>query len=410
MPRVIQTTPRLVDTFTLGANLTAGQEKRIELSKVQPFLNPGGKSMVKRIRFKNTATFTITAAQPKLPSLWLKVFLDKKLVGPAGYQIVQSQPGWQDALWEYLQRGEIDWLRCRDIAAGVTSATRTWEQAIDFEEPMTLAPAARFWPLEAFKAAGSALSLTLRATPLTVKGVATVTIASWTTKVYLDVFDVDASMVPLPTLITRYSLATQSGDAKPSPGIGKYLRIAMANSPIPTDNVDTAFGAGGNTSDDLSSYLTVDSFGYQGNFAVYQEDVDQLIQRKVKELSVEQHSQLDDNSGNKSEFRIGDPQENFDGLVRLIPVLTPSKGYANIANAPRFADMPVLQVNGGSRAGLPGGFFWLCERIDARTDAVLNATVGAMTDVNGRSLLGRSAKVTPGYNDPSVAPLLIDAR
>jgi hypothetical protein len=410
MPIVIPTTPRLVKTLTLGSNLTAGQETKIELSSVQPFVDVGRKSMLKRLRFKVTAAFTITAAQPALASVWLKFFLDKRLVGPANYPIVDKQPGWQDVIWAYLQKGEIDWLRCRDIAAGTTSATRTWEQAIEFEEPAIIGQGARFWPVEAFKAPGSGLYLTLRGPTLTLKGVATITITSCTIQVYADVFDVPANAVSIPTLVTRYSLATMAADATPTPGIGRYLRIVMANSPLATDNVDTTFGAAGGTADDLSAYTTVESFGYQGAFSVYQEAVDQLIQRKMREISVEQHSQLDNNAGNKSEFRFLDPQENFDGLLHAIPLVTPTRGTQDMQRLPQFADVPRLQANGGSRAGLPAGFNWLCERVDIRTAAVLNATVGALTDVNGRSALGKNTATARGYTDPSVAPLTIDLR
>jgi hypothetical protein len=411
MPRTIETTPRLVATLTLGAGLTAGTEKYVSLKDVQSFLSPGFKSMLLRLRLVVQVTGTITAAQPALSSLFLKALINKRLVGPANYPIVADQPGWQDSLWQYIVRGEVGWKRCRDIAAGTTAFTRTWEQGIDFEEPNLNSQTARCWPLEAFKAPNSGLYITLRATPLTIKGVAGFTITAATIQVFADVFDVPADQVSIPVPTTRYSIATNAADLNPTPGIGKYLRMMMSNSPIPTDNVDQTFGAATNTSDDLSAYTTVNSFGYVGNQPVLEEPVDQLLQRKVREVSREPHSQLDNNAGNKGEFRLIDPMESFDGLVRLIPLVTPGRG-TSVVDARRFSDFPKLYANGGVRTGLPSGFWWLLERIDNRTDAILNGIVGAMTDINGRPILGRSAIVPPHYRgaDPTIVPLIINAK
>jgi hypothetical protein len=413
MPRTIETTPRLIATLTLGSNLTAGTEKYVSLKDAQSFLNPGFKSILLRLRLVVQVTGTISAAQPALSSLFLKALVNKRLVGPANYPIVADQPGWQDSLWQYIVRGEVGWKRCRDIAAGTVAFTRTWEQGIDFEEPMLNSQIARAWPLEAFKAPNSGLYVTLRATPIAggIKGVAGLTITAATIQVFADVFDQPADQVPIPICTTRYSSATNAAELNPSPGIGKYLRMMMANSPIPTDNVDQTFGAGTNTSDDLSTYTTVESFGYTGNQPVNQEPVDQLLQRKVRELSREPHSQLDNNAGNKGEFRLIDPMENFDGLVRLIPLVTPGRN-TSVTDGRRFSDFPKLYANAGVRTGLPAGFWWLLERVDPRTDAILNGIVGAMTDVNGRPILGRTAMVPPTYRgaDPSIVPLIINAK
>jgi hypothetical protein len=268
---------------------------------------------------------------------------------------------------------------------------------------------ARCYPVEAFKAPNSGLWLTLQS-PVTIKGVA-LTISSGWIEVYAHVIDVAPNKVPLPIPVSEFAVRTNSGDVAPSPGPGKYLRVAMANSPVPGDNVDTAFGSGTNTSDDLSAYTSIESFGVVPNMlTVDHEYVDLLLQRVMRDVSQEQHSQLDNPTGNKGEFRLGDPLENFDGLTRVITLVYPSKG-SSLLRAPLFLDYPRLHANNDSRTGLPAGFFFLCQRIDPRSDAMLNALVASLTSTAGKSLLGRQATINAAHiADPSRAQMTIDAR
>jgi hypothetical protein len=212
--------------------------------------------------------------------------------------------------------------------------------------------------------------------------------------------------VPVPIAVSEFAIQTNLGDLAPSPGPGKYLRIIMANSPVPADNL------GGVATDDLAAYTQIDSFGYAGvgNYAVYQEPVERLLQRAMSDISTEKHSQLDDNSGNVSRFRLWDPNENFNGLTMAIPLVYPSKGTDFFNLAPLFSDFPRLHANGDSRVGLPDGFFFLCQRIDARTDQMLNAYLSAIKPVSGQgSLYGRPAsQAHPG--DPSRQVLTVNAK
>ena len=65
--------------------------------------------------------------------------------------------------------------------------------------------------------------------------------------------------------------------------------------------------------------------------------------------------------------------------------------------------------------GLPANLWFLAQVLPPRTDAILNATVAAMTSVSsGQSLLGRDADVAPGHKgvagvDKSRVPLVINA-
>jgi len=402
MARTIQTKPRLVTTLTLGSNFFAGQKQFVDLSQIQPFIDYGNKSMLMRLTFKITAGLTFSASMPALSTLFLKYLLDKELVGPGKFMISQDRRGWHDPLWKYAQRGEIDWIRGLDIPASTTSATRTWYQDIDFEEPLQPGSISRCWPIECFKAPNAGLWLTWKS-PVTIKGV-TITTSTLVIQVYADVFDVPAATVPIPLAISEFALQTNSGDVNPTPGIGKYLRVMMANSPVPADNLD------GTSADDLSAYTTIDYFGYQNNYAVFQQPVDRWMQAVMKNITVEGHSQLNTNTGNKGEFRLFDPAENFDGFVRAIPLVIPNKG-TDVTAVPTFSDYPRLGANGNIRTGLPGGFFFLCQRIEARTDTVLNAAVGALTSASsGKSIIGRPAQQSQGHagSDPSRSPLVVN--
>lgn len=414
MARAIQTKRRLVATLTLGSNLNLNTRTFVDLSKIQPFIDVGNKSMLARVLIKTTATLTIPAAQPALPTLFLKALVDKDLIGPGNYQITYGRRGWHDPIWGVMQRGELDGIRGADIAAGTTSAVRTWTQAIDFEEPLLGGQIARCYPVEAFTAPNAGLWLTLRS-GFTIKGISSVTVSAAVISVYVDVFDVAADAVPLPIPMSEFALQTLANDINPTPGPGKYLRVVMANSPIAVDNSDPTFGAGNSppTPDDLSAYTTVDYFGVAANYAVYQEDVSLLMQRVSKDILTEKHSQLASNAGNKSEFRLFDPQENYDGLTRAIPLIYPSKG-ADLTQVPSYEAPPRLGANGGIRTGLPQGFWFLCQRFDPRSDSMLNALVGAMTaSGTGKSILGRTAQIAPGYrgsSDYTRAPLIINAK
>lgn len=405
MPRNVKTTRRLIASLTLGGNLQPGVKTPVDMSKIQPFIQVGNKSMLMKIEFEAIAGFTEPASQPLLHTLSLKYLLDTELVGPAGYIISQARAGWTSPIWEYLQRGRLPWIFGRDIAAGATSATRTFTSEIDFEEPLLNSPMARCWPVEAFRAGGAGLFVTWK-TPVTIKGV-TLTTASLTLNIYAHVFDVPANQVPLPVLVSETMTRTNLGDINPSPGIGQYLRLAMALSPVAADN-------DGVNSDDLSAVTQIDYFGMPNRYTVQNQPVVLHLQDLVKLIGTEPPSQLDDNSGNKSEFHLLDPQQNFDGHVRAIPLIWPDKG-SNITDGPRYNDYPKLGVNGNVTTGLAAQFWWLAQKVDPRSDEVLNATVGAMTSAQTQqSLVGRSAVVAPGYDvagaDKSRAPLVINAQ
>lgn len=398
------TTRRKIASLVLGsAALPANTKTAVDMTKIPPFVQVGMRSVMMKLEFKLTATFTEPASQPLLQTLYLKSLLDTELVGPAGFIITAARKGWHDPIWEYMQRGRIDWIKGINLPAAGTAATRTWTQEIDFEEPLTSSPLARCWPVEAFKAGGAGLFVTYK-TPYTIKGVA-LTTTSLTLDIYAHVFDVKASEVPIPILVSELAVKTNGGDINPSPGIGQYLRILMSLAPVPADNDGTA-------SDDLSAYTTIDYFGLQNAYAVYQQPVPLYMQDLNKQIATEQPSQLNVNTGNQSEFRLLDPQQNFDGAIRAIPLVYPQKG-SNIFNGPIYNDFPRLGANGDVTAGLPLNFWWLLQRLEPRTQAVFNATVGAMTSVStNRSLLGANGKIPSGLvgqADVSRLPMIVDA-
>ena len=158
------------------------------------------------------------------------------------------------------------------------------------------------------------------------------TTSALTLNIYAHVFDVAANQVPLPVLVSEVAIKTNAGDINPSPGIGKYLRLALALSPVAADNDGTAL-------DDLSAITNIDYFGLPNNYTVQQQPTVLHLQDMMKLISTEQPSQLNTNTGNKSEFRTIDPQQNFDGNMRLIPLIWPSKG-ADVTQGPSTTTSP----------------------------------------------------------------------
>jgi hypothetical protein len=401
----IKTTRRLVASMVLGSASFAPNVKTfVDMSKIPPFVQVGMKSMLMKLEFQLTATMGFGSSGPAVPTLFLKYLLDTELWGPGNYVITSDRRGWHDSVWQYMQRGRIDWIKGADIPASTSSATRTWTQEMDFEEPNLPSQIARCWPIEAFRAGGAGLYIKYK-TPVTIKG-ATITTTALTLNIYAHVFDMPAAAVSLPLLISEFATKTNTGDINPSPGIGQYLRTLMALSPVPADNDGTA-------SDDLSPYTQIDYYGLPNAYTVYQQPVTLHMQDMAKLISTEQPSQLNTNTNNKSEFRLLDPQQNFDGAIRAIPLVWPDKGR-DITAGPIYNDKPQLGVNGNVTAGLPANFWFMNQRIDPRTDAILNATVSAMTSAStGQTLLGRVAAIPKAHNVPGVdksrVPLLINA-
>jgi hypothetical protein len=184
------------------------------------------------------------------------------------------------------------------------------------------------------------------------------------------------------------------------------LRCLLAESPVAADNDGTVL-------DDLSAITSLDYFGLPNFYTVYQQPTVLHMQDMNKLISTEQPSQLNTNTGNKSEFRLLDPQQNFDGHIRAIPLIWPDKG-ANLTDGPQYNDKPLLGINADVGAGLPASYYFLCQTIEPRTDVVLNATMSALTSASsGQSLVGARVAVAPGYNvagaDLSRVPLLVNA-
>lgn len=404
--KLLKTQRRLIATLTLGSNLVANTKTFVDMSKIQPFVTVGMKSVLQKIEFELAATITEPASQPALSTLFLKYFLDTELIGPANFPIRQAGRGWMDPIWEYMQRGRIDWIKGADLAANATSSNRTWTQEMDFYEPNTKAPIARCWPVEAFKAGNAGLWVTFKTPIASIKGVSTLTVTALTLNIYAHVFDVPAATTPIPLLVSEFSVKTNAGDINPTPGIGKYLRVLLANSPVVTDN-------DGTNADDLSAVANIDYFGLANAYAVYQQPTFLYVQDGNKSIANEQPSQLNVNTGNKGEFRLLDPQQNLDGVLRVIPLIFPDKG-SDLTGGPLYNDFPRLGINGNVTAGLPANFYFLCQRVEPRTDAILNATVSALTSAStGKPLIGQQAVVPKGHAvqgaDISRVPLLINA-
>lgn len=402
-----KTKRRLVASLVMGSSgFSANTRTFVDMSKIPTFQTVGMKSMLMKLEFELVGSFTHAASQPLLNTLFLKYGLNTELWGPGNFIISQDRRGWMDPIWEYAQRGRIDWIKGQDVAASTTSYSRTWTQEMDFEEPMLKSTIARCWPVEAFRAGNAGLYVTWKTPFGPIDGVSAVTTTALTINIYAHVFDIPASQLFLPILVREFAIKTDSGVLHPTPGIAQFLRCLLAESPVAADNDGTVL-------DDLSAITSLDYFGLPNAYTVYQQPTVLHMQDMNKLISTEQPSQLNTNTGNKSEFRLLDPQQNFDGHIRAIPLIWPDKG-ANLTDGPTYNDKPLLGINGDVSGGLPGNYWFLCQTVEPRTDVVLNATMAALTSSSsGQSLIGARAAVAPGYNvagaDLSRVPLLVNA-
>lgn len=402
-----KTKRRLVASLVAGTSqFQLNTRTFVDMSKIPTFQTVGMKSMLMKLEFKMTASCTLAASQPLLNTLFLKYGLNTELWGPGNFIISQDRRGWMDPIWQYAQAGRIDWIKGQDVAAATTSFSRTWTQEMNFEEPQLKSSIARCWPIEAFRAGNAGLYVTFKSPFGPIDGVSAVTTTAITIDIYAHVFDIPASNLFLPILVREFAVKTDGGVLHPTPGIGQYLRCLLALSPVAADNDGTVL-------DDLSAITSLDYFGLPNAYTIYQQPTVLHMQDMNKLISNEQPSQLNTNTGNKSEFRLLDPQQNFDGHIRAIPLIWPDKG-ANITDGPIYNDKPLLGINADVSAGLPGNYYFLCQTVEPRTDVVLNATMAALTSSSsGQSLIGARVAPAPGYNipgqDQSRIPLLVNA-
>lgn len=408
-------------TMVLGANgYNADANSRVDLTAWDGWRSPttGKKPMLLTLEFKFTGDFTTANGDAALRSLFLMYMLDiVSMKGPGGIEIIRGAKGWHRYLYNYLNKGEIRGFRPRNIAANGSGTlghnTRTVSMYLDFVEHKARNPYFRCWPLECFTSKSGGAELTLfqkSAAQLLFTGGAAVHLGvpTGTLEIWAHIWDVPATQVIIPAIVLESS---QTGDARvnPTPGAGAYLRLMMANSPNGGDNGQAA------DVDDLSAYTTLNSFGYQNRYVVQgDEGLDLYMQRISEAITDEQHSQLDDPTGNKAEYMLLNPVENFDGHVRAIPFVTPRNGE-DITEAPIFTDDPKLTANGNSRAGLPVSITWLTQTVQPRTNAQLQAIINSMTSLRGTKITAQARPFTQGGRaiyagaDPSRVPLMIDA-
>jgi hypothetical protein len=403
-------------TLVLGANgYNADANSRVDMTAWDGWRSPvaGKKPMLLALEFKLVGDFTTANGDAALASLYLQYMLDiVSLKGPGGIEIIRGAKGWHRWLYNYMKKGEIRGVRPRNIAANSSGAlghnARTVTMYVDFVEHKARNPYFRCWPAECFtsKSGGAELTLFQKSTAqslftggsLVHLGLPTVTVEIWA-----HLWDIDARRMIIPAVILE---ASQPGDARlnPTPGLGAYLRIMMANSPAPADNTNAA------DIDDLSSYSVLNSFGYQNRYLIQgDEGLDLYMQKVSDEITEEQHSQLDDPTQNKAEYMLFNPSENRRGNVPAIPFVYPRNGQ-DITDAPIFTDDPKLTANGNSRAGLPASITWLTETIVPRTNAMLKSILSSMTTLRGTSITA-TPRVPQGYAgaDSSRVPLVVDA-
>ncbi|HEX8010198.1 MAG TPA: hypothetical protein VF814_04600 [Casimicrobiaceae bacterium] len=401
-------------TMTLGTDLPANATKRVDMSNFDAWRSPvlGMKPMLLAIEARITGVFTTAAASAGLRDMFLQYLHDfVSLKGPGGIELIRDGAGWHRYLFNYLQKGELRGIRARALAAnagpGTASYTRTIEQFVDFVEHKAPDPYFRCWPFECFanKASGAELTVRLRDSATLFLSAAAVVLglSSATIEYAVHLSDVPAANLQIPAIVLESNIGHENR-VRATPGNGAYLRCVVANSPAPADNV-------GGEDDDLSGYDTIDSFGHEGRYLLKDESVDTFVQRVTDEVSDEPASNFDDPSNYRAAYRMTSPFENFDGHLRMLPLIYLRNGQG-LGDVPVFQDEPKLRVNGDVRTALPEEISWLTQQVIPRTKEQEKAILRSIR-INGTDTPISKAGVTPkryAGHDPSRVPLIVDAR
>lgn len=370
------------------------------------------------LQISGTNIWQLAANSAALKDLFLGHMLDiTQLSVAGGVDLIRGAKGYLRSLFNYLQRGRIEDVRARNLAApggAPATYTRTITAMIDFLEPRLRNPFMRCWPVECLvsRQAGSQFLFKLNAAAkqFFVGGSAStlsiVTANTPVVTVWMHIVDVDARDVTMPAIVLE-SHQVSDTRVNPTPGAGAYLRILGTLSPVNADN----YGANGTDVDDLSAYSTIDYFGTPNNYAIWKEDVSLYMRKVARSVSLDPPLLQDDpaNGGNaKAQFQLFNPLENFDGHLRAIPFLYPKPGQ-DVNDARIFADDPKLGANGDSRAGLPASINWATHAVVPRTTAQLLAAINCLRTTRGTAVTNRP-KIPPQYSkaDPSRVPLSID--
>ena len=403
-----------VGSFTLGNQFSANKWFDVSFQNLPEYQLPGFKSIITEIELKCALTATTLANDQALPGMFLHYLLDTEVYGPGGARWRQRK-GWHDPIWNAVQDGRV--LGQRAAALPLTggspgSYARTFSKHIRFTEDLMSSRFAACPPSIAMAKGNGKLRFFLHNSSEGVRPGGAGPLGLGCSAAVIDVFvhtiDVPNTKVPLCVFLEEMSIDGLS-DMWPSPDIGDYLRIVLANGP--------AFGA--TSWDDVSAYTNIDSFGVPGNFRVFDTPVDlwyREFHKQITDQFGDEHTLLDAAAANqKAEFRVLDPIENNDGKLRGIPLVYPRFGQ-DIAEAVRFRGAkPLLKTNGNSRAGLPATIDFLVHRVQPRDDKALNAMLTALSpnavhrgvDIP-MSYKDASGKKLPGIDERRI-PLLVDA-
>lgn len=373
----------------------------IILDNLPEYLIPGNKAYVEEFELKLTMTFGTLANDPALQSIFLNNTVDTEVYGPGSFRI-SSRKGWHDPLWAAIQDGRVYGARCLDLpttGGSPGSYTRTFTKHIRFVDDFMSSRFARCIPAIAFAKAAGKLRVFVHAAAEAIKGLAGLSVSACTIDLFAHLIDIPAQHCIMPVLVEEQS---NDGikDTNPGPDIGAYMRLVMANGP------QFASGGWANT-DDLSAYTSLDLFGDPGNYTIIDRPVDLHMRQVNEDLSQQggdphQFMTAAATPGaatpvQKSEFRVYDPVENFDGKLRGIPLVYQRYG-ADIADIPRwYGKKPTLKANNNSPTGLPPSVDVLYQRVVARDQKWITSIMGAVSP----RATGRNLVVPPGYmKDP----------
>jgi hypothetical protein len=364
-----------------------------------PYRNDNGVGIVTAIELYCQCTVATTASSAAVKAYRLHRLIDWQLVGPDGF-IHVDRLGYHDAVREYLQFGEFGRQTCADLPATGGSAgsyPRTFTKFMSFLQPGMRDPYFACLP-SAYFARGQ-LRIFPHGTGTTYSG-ATASLSDLTITAYVHILDVPAAAVPIGAFIQE-GYGSLNNEPRPSPGAGRYLRLAATLDP-----------ATATYEDDLGSITSFDFGASDGAGMIHRNrDTVELIREWNQINCRDQKPNFGTLTSPQEFYRFLDPTANVSGDLHALPLVFPRR-RDGVQNMPLWNSRPELRINNDNRSGVPAAFDLIWDRFASREPKHIQNVMESVRQGSYGRFRGEAAHMAPGYAgvDPRHAPLIVDAR
>jgi len=363
-------------SWSVSGNSLFSGDNNIPLGNL-PVKNEAGVGMLVALEYKLDVTFATLTSDPTVPSYMLDGFFGTKLVSNDGKEWINWM-GYDAPIREFDRQG---WLRGNPIAldlpatggGGPGSYSRSIVRRYEFIRPELGALAhINLLPTRYFATSGYFY--------LDLRGVgsarfyngATVTITAATLTLTAYVADwLDLANFPVACFI-RERFRRGDVDQQPTANEGAFYRWHMAIDPAGDNAGDSTPPA-----DDLSSITRV-RLGVANGIPLYDRYVTEMV-RKYMLGSRDDRDALATPATYQEQYRFADNTTNASGRLHYLPILTPPKQGAKMADVYDFGtNKPRVVVNNDDRTGTPDSFDHILTEFASRDDDMVIAILGSI--------------------------------